>query len=105
MSLTLLIVSSPQTVRGGILSLSKSQIKTQISRERAFGLETEQATVTDTLSLKMMLRRVPLRNSFHSPPEAFQPRHAVVRSGLKGQSQVSPQGLPLHGIPMTLNII
>lgn len=51
---TLQIVSSPQTVRGEILSLSKSQIKTQISRERASGLELEQATVTDTLSLKMM---------------------------------------------------
>lgn len=50
---TLQIVSSPQSVRGE-MSLSKSQIKTQISREHASGLETEQATVTDTLSLKMM---------------------------------------------------
>lgn len=31
------IVSSPQTVSGETLSLSESQIKTQISRQRAFG--------------------------------------------------------------------
>lgn len=41
---------------------------------------------------------MPLRNSFQSALEAIQPRHAVVKSGRQGQSQVSLQGLPLHGI-------
>lgn len=85
---------------------SMSQIKRQISRQRGIGEEAEQATVTDTLSLskekknnKTMLEHVPLRNSFQvSSGSKIQPRHAGVKGGPQGHSQVSLQTLPLHTI-------